>query len=75
RRVSAIAKDITEYVTGLALDAPARKVDLVAAYHSACSMQHGQQIKDQPKALLKAAGFTVKEPPEGHLCCGSAGIY
>ncbi|MGL4289558.1 MAG: heterodisulfide reductase-related iron-sulfur binding cluster [Phreatobacter sp.] len=75
RRVSAIAKDITEYVTGLALDAPVRQVDLVAAYHSACSMQHGQQIKDQPKALLKAAGFTVKEPPEGHLCCGSAGIY
>ncbi len=38
-------------------------------------MQHGQQIKDTPKNLLKAAGFTVKEPPEGHLCCGSAGVY
>lgn len=74
-RVSAIAKDITEYVTRLGLMAPAVKSDLVVAYHSACSMQHGQQIKDQPKALLKKAGFVVKDPPEGHLCCGSAGIY
>jgi glycolate oxidase iron-sulfur subunit len=45
------------------------------AYHSACSMQHGQQLKDGPKRLLTAAGFKVKEVPEGHICCGSAGIY
>ncbi|MCZ0738799.1 heterodisulfide reductase-related iron-sulfur binding cluster, partial [Phreatobacter sp. AB_2022a] len=75
RRVSAIAKDITEYLAGLELLPPVVGVDLTAAYHSACSMQHGQQIKDQPKTLLKAAGFTVKEPPEEHLCCGSAGVY
>ena len=74
-RVSALARDITEYVATLGLMAPAVTGNLVVAYHSACSMQHGQQIKDQPKALLKAAGFTVKDPPEGHLCCGSAGIY
>ncbi|MEI8146029.1 MAG: heterodisulfide reductase-related iron-sulfur binding cluster [Alphaproteobacteria bacterium] len=74
-RVSAIAKDITEYVTALGLPAPVVSSDLVVAYHSACSMQHGQGIKDQPKNLLKKAGFTVKEPPEGHLCCGSAGVY
>ena len=49
--------------------------DLVVAYHSACSMQHGQQIKDAPKRLLTAAGFTVKDVPEGHICCGSAGTY
>ena len=45
------------------------------AYHSACSLQHGQQIDKQPKDLLAAAGFTVVEVPEGHLCCGSAGTY
>ena len=45
------------------------------AYHSACSMQHGQQIKAAPKLLLEAAGFAVREPAEGHLCCGSAGTY
>jgi glycolate oxidase iron-sulfur subunit len=75
KRVSAIAKDITEYALSLGLPGPARASGLTVAYHSACSMQHGQQIKDQPKVLLKAAGFVVKEPPEGHLCCGSAGIY
>jgi glycolate oxidase iron-sulfur subunit len=48
---------------------------LVVAYHSACSLQHGQQIKTHPKTLLKKAGFTVVEPSDPHLCCGSAGTY
>lgn len=74
-RVSALAKDITEYLAGIELPAPVTKADLVVAYHSACSMQHGQKITIEPKALLRAAGFTVKDPPEGHLCCGSAGTY
>ena len=38
-------------------------------------MQHGQQIREQPKALLARAGFSVKDVPEGHICCGSAGTY
>ena len=42
---------------------------------SACSLQHGQQVKEAPKTLLKAAGFQVKEPRDPHLCCGSAGTY
>jgi glycolate oxidase iron-sulfur subunit len=74
-RVSAIAKDITEYVMSLKLMEPVRETDLVVAYHSACSMQHGQQIRSEPKTLLKQAGFTVKDVPEGHICCGSAGTY
>jgi glycolate oxidase iron-sulfur subunit len=48
---------------------------LVVAYHAACSLQHGQKITWPPKALLAAAGFTVRDVPEGHLCCGSAGTY
>jgi glycolate oxidase iron-sulfur subunit len=48
---------------------------LAVTYHSACSMQHGQQLRAQPKALLGAAGFKLREPSEAHLCCGSAGIY
>jgi glycolate oxidase iron-sulfur subunit len=75
RRVSEIAKDITEYALGLKLMPPVRETDLVVAYHSACSMQHGQQIRTEPKTLLKQAGFTVKDVPEGHICCGSAGTY
>ncbi|GFE63074.1 glycolate oxidase subunit GlcF [Litoreibacter roseus] len=45
------------------------------AYHAACSLQHGQQIKTYPKDLLKIAGFEVVEPADPHLCCGSAGTY
>ncbi len=48
---------------------------LKVAYHAACSLQHGQQIKTYPKDLLKKAGFTVLEPADSHLCCGSAGTY
>jgi len=74
-RVSALARDVTEFLTGIELGAPAVKPDLTVAYHSACSMQHGQKITRQPKDLLKAAGFEVRDVPEGHLCCGSAGTY
>ncbi|WP_274427020.1 glycolate oxidase subunit GlcF [Chelativorans sp. YIM 93263] len=74
-KVSALAKDITEYLDGLDLPEPAFVPGLTVAYHSACSMQHGQKITRQPKALLTHAGFSVKEPAEGHLCCGSAGTY
>lgn len=74
-KVSALAKDVTEYLTTLDLPEPARKPGTVVAYHSACSMQHGQKITRQPKDLLTRAGFVVKEPREGHLCCGSAGTY
>ena len=73
--VSAFARDITEYLATLPLPEPAVAPGLAVAYHSACSMQHGQKITRQPKELLRAAGFEVREPAEGHLCCGSAGTY
>jgi glycolate oxidase iron-sulfur subunit len=72
--VSALAKDITEYLATLDLPTHVPR-GITVAYHSACSMQHGQKITMVPKQLLKAAGFTVREPAEGHLCCGSAGTY
>ncbi|WP_419909806.1 glycolate oxidase subunit GlcF [Hoeflea sp.] len=74
-RVSELAKDITEYLASLDMPEPVLRPNLKVAYHSACSMQHGQKITRQPKELLKAAGFEVAEPAEGHLCCGSAGTY
>ncbi len=73
-RVSALAKDITEFLAGLDLPQGAPK-GLTVAYHSACSMQHGQKITDTPKVLLRRMGFTVKDVPEAHICCGSAGVY
>ncbi|MCD7107476.1 glycolate oxidase subunit GlcF [Rhizobium sp. DKSPLA3] len=72
--ISALAKDITEYLSTLDLETLPKR-DLVVAYHSACSLQHGQKITALPKRLLQAAGFTVRDPAEGHLCCGSAGTY
>jgi glycolate oxidase iron-sulfur subunit len=75
RKISALAKDVTEYLATLDLPQPALQPDFTVAYHSACSMQHGQKITRQPKELLAKAGFTVREPREGHLCCGSAGTY
>ncbi|BBE72313.1 glycolate oxidase subunit GlcF [Oharaeibacter diazotrophicus] len=74
-RVSALARDVTEYLSGLALPAVTAPAPLTVAYHSACSMQHGQRVREEPKALLRRAGFTVRDVPEGHLCCGSAGTY
>jgi glycolate oxidase iron-sulfur subunit len=73
-RVSAIAKDVSEVL--MTLDLPkGESKGLTVAYHAACSLQHGQQIKTFPKDLLKNAGFTVVEPADSHLCCGSAGTY
>lgn len=72
--VSALAKDISEVLSDLDLQV-AEAPDLRVAYHAACSLQHGQQIKFAPKTLLKNAGFTVLEPKDPHLCCGSAGTY
>src|SRR5690242_94 len=78
-RVAKLAKDITEYLVTLPL-APKNvpsddRAKLIVAYHSACSMQHGQRIVSEPKEILSKTGFLVKDIPEGHLCCGSAGTY
>jgi glycolate oxidase iron-sulfur subunit len=73
-RVAKMAKDVCELMleVGLANVTPR---PLTVAYHSACSMQHGQKVIEQPKRLLSDAGFVVKDVPEGHLCCGWAGTY
>jgi glycolate oxidase iron-sulfur subunit len=73
--IAAMAKDFTEFIDDFGLAEPTEETGLRLAYHSACSMQHGQQIRTQPKTLLTRAGFTVMDVPEGHLCCGSAGTY
>ena len=72
--VAVIAKDISEVLADL--DVPHQPANGIrVAYHAACSLQHGQKIKSAPKDLLKRAGFTVVEPADSHLCCGSAGTY
>ena len=73
--VSNKTKDITEVLTTLGLSGLTDTLRPKLAYHSACSMQHGQKLKTEPVELLKAAGFDVSQPAESHLCCGSAGTY
>lgn len=72
--VAGLAMDISEVLTKLGLPEGSDK-NLTVAYHAACSLQHGQQIKTLPKDLLKRVGFKVVEPADPHLCCGSAGTY
>ena len=78
-RIAALARDVAEVVAALGLGPPSPAAALGigrrVAYHSACSMQHGQGVHAGPKALIAAAGFEPVDVPEGHLCCGSAGTY
>ena len=74
-KVSGLARDISEYLATLGIAPPRKPAGLTVAYHSACSLQHGQRVHREPKDLLAACGFVVKEIPEAHLCCGSAGTY
>jgi glycolate oxidase iron-sulfur subunit len=83
--VSALTKDITEYLATVPLKAGLQAnhtassapnpQGFVVAYHAACSLQHGQRVTRQPKDLLAKLGYVVRDIPDGHLCCGSAGTY
>jgi glycolate oxidase iron-sulfur subunit len=72
---SARTRDVTELLAEIGIPPVRDPPRLTVAYHSACSMQHGQKIDELPRALLRQAGFVVREIAEGHLCCGSAGTY
>ena len=77
KKISELTKDITEYLDE-SLDLKIKTNDekkYKIAYHSACSMQHGQKVHQQPKDLISKTGNEVIDIPEGHLCCGSAGTY
>ncbi|MCR9214565.1 MAG: glycolate oxidase subunit GlcF [Proteobacteria bacterium] len=75
KAVAGLACDITEFAVTLDLQKRAELPSLKVAYHSACSLQHGQKIKQEPKSLLSAMDFNVTDIPESHICCGSAGTY
>ena len=76
KKISELTKDITEFLDqNLKLEFKKESKKYNIAYHSACSMQHGQKIHDQPINLIKKTGNTVLNIPDGHICCGSAGTY
>jgi len=74
-RISALTRDVTELMLEIGLKPALEAERPVLAYHSACSLQHGQKITEAPKKLLAQAGFALRDIPEGHICCGSAGTY
>jgi glycolate oxidase iron-sulfur subunit len=74
-RIADLAQDVSEYLVKIGYQPTRAGEGLTVAYHSACSLQHGQRVTAEPRTLLARAGFRVVEPVEGHLCCGSAGTY
>ena len=79
KKISELTKDISEYLhenvkLNFISSAKIEKKYKIA-YHSACSMQHGQKVHKEPISLIRKTGNEVVEIPEGHICCGSAGTY
>lgn len=74
-KISALTCDVTELLDSVEMGQSVAPRGLSVAYHSACSMQHGQKITELPKQLLSRAGFEIKAIANAHLCCGSAGVY
>jgi glycolate oxidase iron-sulfur subunit len=75
RRVAALSMDVSEVLMDVGAMPASTPTGQTVTYHSACTMQHGLGLRTQAKLLLTAAGFTVREPAEPHICCGSAGAY
>lgn len=73
--VAGLARDVSEFLNEINLNPPVMWTGLKVAYHSACSLAHGQKLDQLPRQLLEQAGYMLTEIPEGHLCCGSAGTY
>jgi glycolate oxidase iron-sulfur subunit len=73
--IAALALDVSVFLARIGYAPTREPPGLTVAYHSACSLQHGQRVTTEPKILLAKAGFTVVEAAEAHICCGSAGTY
>jgi glycolate oxidase iron-sulfur subunit len=74
-KVAGLCRDVSEFISEINYLKYTVRTSLRVAYHAACSLQHGQKITGGPKEMLSKAGFIVKDVPESHLCCGSAGTY
>jgi len=74
-RVARMTQDISEFIHDIKYLKYVMRPSIKVAYHAACSLAHGQRVTTAPKEMLTRAGFVVKDIPEGHLCCGSAGTY
>lgn len=75
QRLSRLVFDISEFLMNYNFGTAELWSDIKVGVHVPCSMNHGQSIKDEPQRLLRNAGFSVFPLDEGHICCGSAGVY
>ena len=74
-KIAGMCRDISEFINEINDLQYVSRPSLKVAYHPACSLTHGQRVTEAPKAMLSEAGFVLKDIPESHLCCGSAGTY
>jgi glycolate oxidase iron-sulfur subunit len=76
RQFSAKCRDVSEFLAELGPRAVRHPIAMRIAYQDSCHLQHAQQVRSQPRALLAAIpGLKIDELPESAICCGSAGIY
>ena len=79
RHISALTKDLSQVISGEDLDVFKLKNDVnnkrAIAFHSPCTLQHGQQLTGLVESILKRCGFKLTPIADSHLCCGSAGTY
>jgi glycolate oxidase iron-sulfur subunit len=76
RAFSAKVRDVSEVLADLPPRAPRHPITARVAYHDACHLAHGQQVRAQPRQLLMGIpGIELVSPAEPEICCGSAGIY
>ena len=76
KQFSAKVRDIAEFLAEIDSVAPRQPIPLRVAYHDACHLGHAQNIRRQPREVLRALpGLELLDIPEAEICCGSAGIY
>ena len=76
KALAARARDVHELLASVPPRAKRHPVEITVAYHDACHLAHAQNVRAQPRQLLRAIpGLKLVEPAEWELCCGSAGIY
>jgi glycolate oxidase iron-sulfur subunit len=74
-KIASMCRDISEFINEIKSLEYVSRPPITVAYHPACSLAHGQRVTEAPKVMLSEAGFVLKDIPESHLCCGSAGTY
>ncbi len=74
-RISAMTRDLAQVIAAEDASPLRNGDDTRVAFHSPCTLQHGQKLAGVVEGILKGAGFVLTPVPDAHLCCGSAGTY